>query len=933
MKRLRRYLAPLTILGYILVSAQIGYGTDRANTAWEVRQDTVTSEREKEPPLVGVDSITHSTDSVAKDTILSELKEPMTFESNDSIVILPKKKYVKMYGHAQVKYQTQQLEGDYMSMQTDSGTIYSTYIDYPDSLGKQPIYAKIQNGEKETYEAKSISYNLKSSRGYITDVITQQGEGYITAARTKRMENSDLYMEDGKYSTCENHDHPHFYVSLTKAKVRPQKDLVSGPLYLVIADVPLPVGLPFAFFPFTTTRSSGFIMPTYGDEMERGFYLRNGGYYLAINDYVDLQLTGDLYTKGSWGVNTRSSYRKRYKYSGAVDASYLVTKRGDKVAGDLSVAKDFRIAWTHQQDAKANPYRTFSANVNFSTSSYNHNDLNALYNQAVMGQNTKSSSISFTQRFPNSPWSISGSMDIAQRSQDSTVNVTLPNLSISMSRIYPFKRKKQVGGDRWYEKISISYSGQLRNSIQTKESKLLKSNFLRDWRNGMTHQIPVSASFDLFDYFKITPSFNYSERWYTQRIQQAYDPDLNRVVPVDTTFGFYRVYDFNASLSLSTTLYGFYKPLPFLGDYVNMIRHRMEPSISINYRPDFGNPRFGYWEQLNYIATDGRRIETQYSPYNGQLFGVPGRGKSGSIGLSVNNNLEAKVKAPQDSVEFKKISLIEALSLSTSYNLAADSFQWSDISASISLRLTKDFTLRLSGQFDPYTYDYHEHDNRIVPYRVDKLRAFTGRGFGRLRGTSTSFSYTLNPGTLKGLLAKVGLAEKNDEDQKSASPKDRDPDDNLRDKRDKGQGQSSLFARSNQDDLEYDNYGYSKNNIDWSFGFNYNLSLGWGGPEDFDIKTKEYRYKLRHDLSFNGNLNFTKNWRFNFSANYNFDLKKITNMSCNISRDLHCWSMTASFIPVGPYKSYNFMIAVKSQLLHDLKYQENSHPSRRNLWY
>lgn len=873
-------------------------------------------------------------DTVPADSLLSELKTPMEFVSNDSIVILPRQKYVRMYGHAQVKYQDQQLEGDYMEMQTDSGNLYSTYIDYPDSLEKERIYAKIQSGENEAYEAKSIRYNINTSRGYITDVITQQGEGYVTAARTKRMENSDLYMEDGKYSTCEDHDHPHFYISLTKAKVRPQKDLVSGPLYLVIADVPLPIGLPFAFFPFTTTRSSGFIMPTYGDEMDRGFYLRNGGYYLAINDYVDLQVTGDLYTKGSWGLSARSSYRKRYRYSGAIDGSYLVTKRGDKVAGDFSESKDFRIAWTHQQDPKADPYRTFSANVNFSTSSYNHNDLNALYNQAIMGQNTKSSSISFSQRFPNSPWSISGSMDVAQRSQDSTVNVTLPNLSISMSRIYPFKRKKQVGGDRWYEKISISYSGQLRNSIQTKESRLLKSNFLRDWRNGMSHQIPVSASFDLFDYFKLTPSFNYSERWYTQRVQQAYDPELNKVVPVDTTLGFYRVYDFSASLSLSTTLYGFFKPLPFLGDYVNMIRHRMEPTVSINYRPDFGNPRYGYWEELNYISTDGRRVETQYSPYGGQLFGVPGRGKSGSIGISVNNNLEAKVKAKGDSVEFKKVSLIESLSLATSYNLAADSFQWSDISASISLRLTKDFTLRLSGQFDPYTYDYHEHDNRIVPYRVDKLRAFTGKGLGRLRGTSTSFSYTLNPKTLSELLSRVGLGKKtdknNDEDTDTAPPDDALP------SRQTGQAASegtSLFANSGRDDLEYDSYGYSKNNIDWSLGFNYNLSLGWGGPEDFDTVKKEFRYKLRHDLSFNGNLNFTKNWRFNFSANYNFDLNKITNMSCNISRDLHCWTMTASFIPVGPYKSYNFTIAVKSQLLQDLKYLESSHPRRRNLWY
>lgn len=885
-----------------------------------------------------------SKDSLSADTLLGDLKAPMTFQSNDSIVILPKKKFVRMYGDAQVKYQTQTLGGDYMHFQTDSGLIYSTYIDYPDSLKREKIYAKITQGEEEKYEAKSILYNIKTSRGYITDVLTQQGDGFVTAEKTKRMENNDLYLENGRYTTCDDHEHPHFYIALTKAKVRPQKDIVTGPAYLVIADVPLPVGLPFAFFPFSTKRSSGFIMPTYGDEMDRGFYLRGLGWYFAINDYIDLQLTGDIYTKGSWGISARSSYRKRYRYSGAFDASYLITKHGDKLANDYSVAKDFRIAWNHSQDQKANPFTTFSANVNFSTSSYNHNDLNALYNQAVMGQNTKSSSISFTHRFPNSPWSISGSMDIAQRSQDSTVNVTLPNLSITMSRIYPFKRKVQVGKEKWYEKISLSYSGQIRNAFQGKESQLFKSDILRKWRNGANHSIPVSASFDISDYLKVTPSFNYTERWYTSRVEKAFDPALNRVAPVDTTYGFYRVYDFSASLALSTTLYGFYKPLPFLGDKVNMIRHRIEPSISLNYRPDFGAPGYGYWQDLNYIDNSGREVRGYYSPFENQMFGVPGRGKSGSLSLSVNNNLEAKIKTDNDSVEFKKISLIESLSLGTSYNFAADSFRWSDLSASVSLRLTDQFTLRLSGSFDPYYYDYHEYDGRIEPYRVNKLRVFNGRGLGRFRGTSTSFSYTLNPKTLRDLIGRFTGKNKDDDKDKD---KNRDPNAPESpygsDGSPNGPGMmpgmmtppgggtgGSLFAGQGKSDMEFDRDGYVKNAIDWSLSFNYNLSVGWG---DFNPEIREYNYRWRQDLSFSGNLSVTKNWRFNFSANYNFDLRRVTNMSCNVTRNLHCWSMTASFIPIGPYKSYNFTISVNSQLLKDLKYLENSHPSTRNNWY
>lgn len=883
-----------------------------------------------------VDSLS-STDTLLADTVsadstlLSELKVPMDFESQDSITIMPKKNLLRMYGNGQINYQGQQLMGDFMQMRTDSGTIFSTYIDYPDSLKKERIYAKISTGE-ESYEAKSINYNINSQQGYITDVITQQGDGYVTAQRTKRTDAGVLNLMDGKYTTCDNHEHPHFYITLTKAKVRPQKDLVSGPLYLVIADVPLPIGLPFAFFPFTASRSSGLIMPTYGDEWERGFYLRNGGYYFAINDYIDLQLTGDIYTKGSWAVQAQSQYRKRYRYSGSLNASYIVTKRGDKVAGDYSKSTDFRIQWSHQQDAKANPYRTFSANVNFSTSTYNHNNLDGLYNQAVMGQNTKSSSVSFTQRFPDSPWSISGSMDINQRSKDKTISVTLPNLSINMSRIYPFKRKKLVGKERWYEKISVSYSGQLRNSVESKEDEFFKKDLIKDWRNGMTHSIPVSASFDLFNYIKVTPSFKYTERWYSSSIEHAYDPGLNRVVPTDTTYGFNRVFDFNASLSLSTTVYGFWKPLPFLGDKVDMIRHRMEPSISINYRPDFGDPKWGYWERLQYITPDGRKEEKFVSPFDGQLFGVPSRGKSGSIGLSLGNNIEAKIK--QDSTEFKKISLIESLSLSTSYNLAADSFQWSDLSASISLRLSESFTLRLGGAFDLYLLDYHEHDGRITPYRVDKLRVLNGKGIGRFRGTSTSFSYTFNNETI-GKIKSLFTKRKDDEDDGNNTDNSggtTNSNSNASPPGSNGNSGQSLMGGAGNPNEEFDPDGYLKNKMDWSLSFNYNLSLGQG---DFIPEIKEYGYKWRHDLSFSGQFSPTRNWRFSFSANYNFDEKQITNMTCNVTRNLHCWSMSASFIPIGPYKSYNFTIGVNSQLLHDLKYDKSSQPRYNSAgqWY
>ena len=413
---------------------------------------------------------------------------------------------------------------------------------------------------------------------------------------------------------------------MTKAKVRPKKNIVTGPVYLVLEDVPLyPLGLPFCFFPFSSTYSSGILFPTFGDESTRGFFLRDGGYYFALSDYMDLAVTGEIYTKGSWGLAARSNYKKRYKYNGSFNASYLVTKLGDKGLPDYSKSKDFKLQWTHTQDAKANPFLSFSASVNFSTSSYDRNNTQSLYNGDV-NSNTKGSSVNITKRFPNSPFTISGTMNVNQVTRDSSISVTLPDMTITMSRIYPFKRKKRIGKERWYEKVSMSYSGTLTNRISTKENLLFKSNLIRDWRNAMQHSIPVSATFTLFKYLNISPSVSYKERWYTNKITQQYDEELGRIVPKDTTYGFYRIYDYSASIVASTTLYGFFKPLPFLGNKVEMIRHRFEPSISLSGQPDFGSAHFGYYDEFDYVDAHGRNVHYTYSPFSHNTYGVPGQG-------------------------------------------------------------------------------------------------------------------------------------------------------------------------------------------------------------------------------------------------------------------------------------------------------------------
>lgn len=863
------------------------------------------------------DSLALANDSVPEKK--AGLDAPVTYQATDSMVMTAGN-WAYLYGEGDVKYQNIELQSELIEMNLDSSMVYAKFG--LDSIGDEFGYPLFKEGEQQ-YESKTMRYNFKSKKGYITDVITQQGEGYVTAGRTKKMEGDVLNMVGGRYTTCDEHEHPHFYIQMTKAKVRPKKNIVTGPVYLVLEDVPLyPLGLPFCFFPFSSTYSSGIIMPTFGDESTRGFYLRDGGYYFALSDYMDLAVLGEIYTKGSWGLSAKSQYKKRYKYSGNFNASYLVTKLGDKGLPDYSLSKDFKIQWTHTQDPKANPNLTFSASVNFATSSYDRNNTNSLYNGDI-NNNTTSSSVNITKRFPNSPFTISGTMNVNQVKRDSSISLTLPSLTVTMTKIFPFKRKKPIGKERWYEKIAMSYTGTFSNSITTKENQLLKSNLVKDWKNGAQHKIPVSATFQLFNYINITPQFDYTERWYTSKITQEYDPQQQRMVARDTTYNFYRVYDFSGSISASTTLYGFFKPLPFLGNKVEMIRHRFEPSVSFSAAPDFASSRFGFYEHYVYQDANGNDQEYIYSPFSHNMYGVPGQGKQGNVSFQLNNNLEMKVRSDKDSTGFKKISLIDKLSLGMSYNLAADSFQWSDLSASIRLKLSKSYTLNLSGMFDTYTYDENGQ-------RLDIPRWKAGKGIGRLRSTSTSFSYTFNNDTFKKLFGKKDEGTSGT-GASATGQEGTDPGVGPTDGEATGEeAAGSRLLGKKKDTGEYDSDGYLLGNIPWSLSFSYSLSLGYG---TFNREKREYDYRLTNSLSFNGNIQPTKNWTFNFNATYDFDAKKISYMTCNISRNMHCWQMTASFVPVGPYKSYSFSVSVSSSLLKDLKYDKRSNYRDGQDWY
>lgn len=836
-----------------------------------------------------------------------DLDNQVVFSSADSMVLVGRSS-MYMYGDGQVDYGDLKLDAARIELDLEKSEVYA--VGQTDSIGEVTGSPVFEEGGS-SYETKTMRYNFKSKRGFITDVITEQGEGYLTGGTTKKTEDDYYYLQNGRYTTCDDHEHPHFYFQLTRAKVKPKSNIVTGPAYMVFAGLPLPLAVPFGYFPFTDKYASGIIVPSFGDDYNRGFYLRDGGYYFAINDNIDLALTGEIYTRGSWGLSASSTYAKRYKYSGNFSLSYLKSIYGDKGQPDYSKQTNFQIVWSHSQDEKSNPNMKLSASVNFTTSGYTRNDLNSYYSSAFT-ENTKSSTVNMTYRFPQSKWSLSTTLNVSQRTQDSTLSVSFPNVTLTMSQIYPFKRKRSVGDEKWYEKIRMSYSGQLQNSLTAKQDQFFQKSLVKDWRNGMKHSIPVSATFNLFKYFNLTPSVSLRDRMYTSKVRRQWDP--NAAVEVcDTTYSFYNVWDFEASLSLDTKIYGFFQPLPFLGDKVKMIRHVLTPTVSLNASPDFSSPFFGYYGTYDYVNAQGEQVQRKYSMFPNSLFGVPEQGKSGTVSVSLANNLEMKVKSDNDSIGEKKISLIENFSVSQSYNFAADSLNWSNINTSILLRLVKNFNLNLSAVWDVYTYQLNSAGN---PVRVNIPRWKAGKGIGRLSSTGTSFSYTFNNNTFKRKKDKKDTKNGNDEGD------------------DETQGTRRPSARRNQDNDESDvtvsDDGYMNWEVPWSLTFNYSIGYSYGA---FNKQKMEYDSKITQNLSFSGNIRPTANWNFSLSASYNFDTHKIAYMNCNISRDLHCFTMSASFIPVGPYKSFNFHISAKSSMLSDLKYDKRSSRQNGVSWY
>ena len=854
------------------------------------------------------------------------IEAPIEYTANDSLVYDARTQTAHLFGSSNVKYQNMDLASDKIYMSLDSSLVHATGTrdsSVKDGVKNKPVFTMGQ----DKYETDTIAFNFKTKKAYIDNVYTEQEDGFLRGERSKRDSTGVIYLEHGRYTTCDE-EHPDFYIALSRARVRPGKDVVFGPAYLVVADVPLPLAIPYGFFPFTKRYSSGFIMPSYGDEQARGFYLKDIGYYFALSDKWDLKLLGEIYTRGSWGFSAASNYRKRYRYNGSFLFSYQDTKTGDKGLPDYARQESFKIQWSHRQDSKANPYSSLAASVNFATSSYERNNLNSLYNPQTLTQSTRTSSVSWSTTFSSIGLTLSATANLSQNMRDSTLAVTLPDLNIAVSRFYPFKRKHAVGNERWYEKISMSYTGQIGNSINTKEDKFFKSNLIKEWRNGWNHEIPISGNFTLFNYLNVSPSFRFTDRMQSAKVERSWDT-AKQVEVADTTYGFHNIYNWNFSMGMSTKLYGFWTPSrKIFGDKIQAIRHVLTPQVTFSYAPDFGASRYGYWKTYQKTDADGNVSLVEYSPYSTGMFSVPGRGKTGSISFSLGNNLEMKVKSDKDSTGVKRISLIDDLAINMSYNMAAKTRPWSDLGMNIRLKWWKNYTFNMNAVFATYAY---ELDDQGRPYVGTHTEWGKGR-FGRFQGMSQNISYTLTPEKLSKLFGGGGSRE--DDKRRAGNDDDEGVDTDIESNVDEVMERGKHNARKEKSKASTDEDGYMAFSMPWSLTFGYGVTMRESNDiNKFNYKKMRYPYKFSQTLNVSGNIRISDGWNISFSSGYDFESHEISMTTASLQRDLHCFNMSCEVV-LAPYTSYNFTFRCNAATLTDaLKYDKRSGYSNAVQWY
>jgi lipopolysaccharide assembly outer membrane protein LptD (OstA) len=808
------------------------------------------------------DSLTNLPDSSKTDSLLvdslqlaEDFKEKVVYNAEDSIVYDIEGKKIYLYGSGSIDYEDIHLKADYIELDYETRIVKATGL--PDSSGAMAGLPVFKQGEDE-FKSQEMRYNFDTKKGKIIDVTTKEGESFVHGETVKKEPDNTTYIKNGYFTTCDA-SHPHYFIAANKLKVIPGNKVVTGPAFMTINDVPTPVAIPFGFFPNRSGRNSGIIFPAYGKTEELGFFLQNGGYYFGINDNFDLALVGDIYSKGSYRVNATSNYANRYRYNGDISMNYSLTKFSQKELPDYAEEEGFFVNWNHNQDPKAHPNSSFSARVRAGSSNFYRNNITTANNFLT---NTFASSIAYTKVWAGTPFSFNSSLSHTQNTQTRDISLTLPAATFGVSRINPFKKRIQLGESKWYEKIGLSYAATFQNSIQTKDSLLFTDSSIDKFNYGLRHDIPINTSFNVAKYFTLSPFLNYSEKWYLRSIEKRYDSDADSVI-IDTLSGFKANREYGFGTTLTTRVYGM---VQFKKGKIAAIRHVFLPTFSYNWRPDFSESRYGNYKN---VQIDNLGTINQYSIYEGSIYGGPSAGKVSSLSFNLDNIVEMKVRQETDSAtNIKKLKVLESLSLSGSYNMAADSLNWSVFNLSGRTILFDRLNLLLTSSFDPYVIQsVNGSDVRVSTTELNANNRLVRFSSGNFAMNYSLLKQTKKYESQKGSQDELNQINKNPED-------------------------------------------YYDFNIPFSLNIGYNLFYV-NGVSQPDVITQT--------LNFNGDLQLTPNWKFNFSSGYDFTQNDISYTQVAIVRDLHCWEMRLNWVPIGFQKSYYFQINIKSSVLQDLK--------------
>ncbi len=788
-----------------------------------------------------------------------KLESQVSYHSHDSIVYDAKAKILYLHAGAEISYEEIKVNADLIYYNQDSSTLTALEIKNADNEKDSSKSRIAQGTESSTFT--ELHYNFKSKRALVENAYSQYGEGFILSEQVKRNNDNSINGYHNVYTTC-NAEVPHFGIAARRIKIIPNKVAVSGSANLVIEEIPTPLYLPFGLFPLKQGQRSGFKLPTYTMTENLGFGLREGGYYFAINDHIDLLALADIYTLGTWRAGFVSTYAWRYRFNGNFSFNYAYNKIGESYEPGNQNNRNFFLTWNHSINPNVMPGSNFNANVNIGSSKYQANNT---FDANLYLSNTYQSNISYSKTWQGKPFNFSAALRHNQNTQTHLVQVTLPEINFSINQIFPFQFRKEIIKPRWYEKISASYQLSAINRLDFYDSTLSLNNLnLGDFQNGMKHSIPITANYNVLKYFNANLSAGYNEYWYTQKAFKQFNFNEGKLDTATST-GFFTARDFNVSANISTRIYGMKL---FRKGAIKGIRHVLTPGISLNYRPDFGGSDYNYYYSS---FVDKNYTSRKISYFEGSLIGGPQNGKIGGVGFNLGNTLSMKVRSKKDTTDgFKKINLIDGLNISGFYNLAVDSFNWSNIS--ISYRTSLFQTINISGGLN---YD---------PYAIDKT---TG-----IRKNETN--YKANGQLLKFESANLAMDASLPVKKNSAM---------------------NNFTEGQREAIGNNYSGYADFNIPWSLNVRYNVTF----RKNFVVASQKDTLTLFQDLNFSGDINLTSKWKIGLRSGYDFNTKQISFTSFDIYRDLHCWEMRMNLIPFGQRRSYNFSLNVKSAVLQDLK--------------